>query len=90
MRKQEFQANRKREGFQVCGPAENRTASINILLINLLKPEYQYLTLPPPRRQNPVARLKKNEAAGAIGDMVLVVESGYEILNRFPRELIQW
>jgi len=31
-----------------------------------------------------------NEAAGAIGDMVLVVESGYEILNRFPRELIQW
>jgi len=31
-----------------------------------------------------------NEAAGAIGDMVLVTESGYEILNRFPRELIRW
>ncbi len=31
-----------------------------------------------------------NEAAGAIGDMVLVTENGYEILNRFPRELIRW
>ena len=29
-----------------------------------------------------------NEAAGAIGDMVLVTEDGYEILNGFPRELI--
>ena len=28
------------------------------------------------------------EAAGAIGDMVLVTEDGYEILNGFPRELI--
>ncbi len=31
-----------------------------------------------------------NEAAGAIGDMVLVTENGNEILNRFPRELIRW
>ena len=31
-----------------------------------------------------------NEAAGAIGDMVLVTEDGYEILNGFPRELIIW
>jgi Xaa-Pro aminopeptidase len=31
-----------------------------------------------------------NEAAGAIGDMVLVTENGYEILTRFPRELIRW
>ena len=31
-----------------------------------------------------------NEAAGAIGDMVLVTENGYEILNGFPRELIVW
>ncbi|HSR12889.1 MAG TPA: Xaa-Pro peptidase family protein [Thermodesulfobacteriota bacterium] len=31
-----------------------------------------------------------NEAVGAIGDMVLVTETGYEILNRFPRELIRW
>jgi Xaa-Pro aminopeptidase len=31
-----------------------------------------------------------NEAAGAIGDMVLVTEDGYEILNQFPRELIRW
>jgi Xaa-Pro dipeptidase len=31
-----------------------------------------------------------NEAAGAIGDMVLVTENGYEILNRFPRALIRW
>ena len=31
-----------------------------------------------------------NEAAGAIGDMVLVTEDGYEILNAFPRELIIW
>ena len=31
-----------------------------------------------------------NEAAGAIGDMVLVTEDGYEILNGFPRELIVW
>jgi Xaa-Pro aminopeptidase len=29
-----------------------------------------------------------NEAAGAIGDMVLVTEDGNEILNGFPRELI--
>ena len=28
------------------------------------------------------------EAAGAIGDMVLVTEGGYEILNKFPRELM--
>ena len=31
-----------------------------------------------------------NEATGAIGDMVLVTESGYDILNGFPRELIIW
>jgi Xaa-Pro dipeptidase len=31
-----------------------------------------------------------NEATGAIGDMILVTESGYEILNQFPRELIIW
>jgi len=31
-----------------------------------------------------------NEATGAIGDMVLVTESGYDILNKFPRELIIW
>ena len=31
-----------------------------------------------------------NEAAGVIGDMVLVTEDGYEILNGFPRELIIW
>ena len=31
-----------------------------------------------------------DEAAGAIGDMVLVTEDGYEILNGFPRELIIW
>ena len=31
-----------------------------------------------------------NEAAGAVGDMVLVTEDGYEILNGFPRELIIW
>ena len=31
-----------------------------------------------------------DEAAGVIGDMVLVTESGYEILNQFPRELIIW
>jgi Xaa-Pro dipeptidase len=31
-----------------------------------------------------------NEPAGAIGDMVLVTENGYEILTRFPRELIRW
>jgi len=31
-----------------------------------------------------------NEAAGVIGDMVLVNETGYEILNKFPRQLIVW
>ena len=31
-----------------------------------------------------------HEAAGAIGDMVLVTEKGYEILNQFPRALIHW
>ncbi|MBN2283306.1 MAG: aminopeptidase P family protein [Deltaproteobacteria bacterium] len=31
-----------------------------------------------------------NEATGAIGDMILVTESGYDILNKFPRELIIW
>jgi Xaa-Pro aminopeptidase len=31
-----------------------------------------------------------NEAAGVIGDMVLVTERGYEILNQFPRGLIIW
>jgi Xaa-Pro aminopeptidase len=31
-----------------------------------------------------------NEAAAAIGDMLLVTETGYEVLNRFPRELIIW
>lgn len=31
-----------------------------------------------------------DEAAGAIGDMVLVTEDGHEILNGFPRELIIW
>jgi len=31
-----------------------------------------------------------NEAAGVIGDMVLVNEEGFEILNKFPRQLIIW
>jgi len=31
-----------------------------------------------------------DEAAGVIGDMVLVTEEGHEILNRFPRQLIIW
>ena len=31
-----------------------------------------------------------NEAAAVIGDMVLVTETGNEILNQFPRELIIW
>jgi len=31
-----------------------------------------------------------NEAAGLIGDMVLVNETGYEILNKSPRQLIIW
>ena len=31
-----------------------------------------------------------NEAAGVIGDMVLVNETGHEILNKFPRQLIVW
>jgi len=31
-----------------------------------------------------------NVAAGVIGDMVLVNEKGYEILNKFPRQLIIW
>jgi len=31
-----------------------------------------------------------NEAAGVIGDMVLVNEEGFEILNKFPRQLITW
>ncbi len=31
-----------------------------------------------------------NEATGAIGDMILVTETGHEILNQFPRELIVW
>lgn len=31
-----------------------------------------------------------DEAAGVIGDMVLVNETGYEILNKFPRQLIVW
>ena len=31
-----------------------------------------------------------NEATGAIGDMILVTEDGYDILNKFPRSLIIW
>lgn len=32
----------------------------------------------------------KDAATGVIGDMVLVNETGYEILNKFPRQLITW
>ena len=32
----------------------------------------------------------RNVAGAAIGDMVLVTDTGYEILNQFPRELVEW